>query len=57
MDFSLVYEKDSIPHVKQVFIEGRDLYLKPLNTSLKTALMSKNQKFIGVLIQAKKDFL
>lgn len=57
MDFSLIYEKNALPHLKQVLIEGKEIYLKPLNSSLKTLKMNNEQHFIGVLIQAKKDFL
>ncbi len=42
--------------LKQLFYDGDDIYLKPLNPEFKTARMDGSDKLLGVMIQARIDF-
>lgn len=42
--------------LKQLLIDGEDFYLKPLNPEFKTIAMSRKDKILGTMVQAKIDF-
>jgi len=58
-DFVAVIQKgQKLASFKQLLIDGQDKYLKPINSEFKTTQITDEheQKFIGVLVQARMDF-
>lgn len=41
---------------RQVFVDGGDTYLKPLNADFKIILLGDRYKSLGVMVQARSDF-
>lgn len=56
-DFVVVCPKDqNQATLKQLFYDGEEIYLKPLNPEFKTHKMTPTDKVLGVMVQARVDF-
>lgn len=52
-DFVVVHiEGESMPHFKQLLIDGNTYYLKPFNPDFRAFQLDKPYRFLGVMVQA-----
>ena len=55
-DYAIVYKAgQSAPTLQQVVIHDGEIYLKPMNPSFQTIQFSEDHRFLGVLIQIRKN--
>lgn len=55
-DYAIVSKMgQSTPTLKQVVVHDGEMYLKPMNPSFQTIRFSEDHRFLGVLIQIRKD--
>ncbi len=57
-DFAIVHiEGHKQVSFKQILIDGEETYLKPLNDDFKVQLLDKKHRFLGVMVQARIDYI
>ncbi len=57
-DFAVVHiEGHKQATFKQILIDGETTYLKPLNPDFSVQLLDKNHRFLGVMVQARIDYM
>lgn len=54
-DYAIVYKSGQTPTLKQVLIEEEKIFLKSLNPYFPPSFFDESYKFLGVLMQIRKD--
>ncbi len=55
-DYAIVYKNEqNIPSLKQVLIDEQKVYLKPMNPYFPISQLDESQRFLGVVMQFRKD--